>query len=69
MSDCYEGMLAALRRNIEGLAHLSADQKKALLDQEMAQAVAATEAGRPLVEIYGPTATEEAPDEAPNSAA
>ena len=71
MSDCYEGMRAALRRNIEGLAHLSADQKEALLESQMGAAIAATEAGRPFVEIYGPPAVEEAPeadaDEAPRS--
>jgi hypothetical protein len=52
MADCYEGMRAALRRNIEGLAHLSADQKEALLESQMGAAIAASEAGRPFVEIY-----------------
>jgi hypothetical protein len=62
MADCYEGMRAALRRNIEGLAHLSADQKEALLDGQMDAAIAASEAGRPFVEIYGPPDAEEAPE-------
>lgn len=53
MADCYDGMRAALRRNIEGLAHLSADQKEALLESQMGMAIAATESGRPFVEIYG----------------
>jgi hypothetical protein len=52
MSNCYEGMRAALQRNIEGLAHLSDNQKEALLESQMAMAIAATESGRPFVEIY-----------------
>jgi hypothetical protein len=59
--DCYEGMRAALRRNIEGLTHLSSDEKDALLEHECSAAISATEAGRPLVDIFGP-------DEAANDA-
>lgn len=62
MANCYDGMRAALRRNIEGLTHLSADQKEALLESQMGMAIAATESGRPFVEIYGPPAVEEAVD-------
>lgn len=63
MADCYEGMRAALRRNIEGLAALTPEQKEGLLATEMAAAIAATESGRPFVEIYGQeTATDDAND-------
>ena len=60
MNNCYEGMRAALRRNIEGLAHLSADQQEALLESQMGMAIAASESGRPFVEIYGPESVEDA---------
>jgi hypothetical protein len=72
MSDCYDGMRAALRRNIEGLAHLDADQKEALLESQMGMAIAATESGRPFVEIYPQESTPKLEDafesvEAPNT--
>ena len=66
--DCYEGMRAALRRNIEGLTHLSSDEKDALLEHECSAAISATEAGRPLVDIFGPDEVHEEAeqnDEAP----
>jgi hypothetical protein len=50
----YESMRAALARNIAGLAHLSTQQKEALLESEVATAVSATESGKPFVEIYSP---------------
>lgn len=72
METGYEIMRAALARNIAGLVHLSVQQQEALLDSEMAEAIAATESGKPFVEIYPPedpdgdvaADDEEAPDPA-----
>lgn len=58
MQDCYAGMRAALARNIEGLTNLTEEQREGLLNSEMAAAMAATEAGRPFVDIYGPSTGE-----------
>src|SRR5579859_6517383 len=54
MANCYDAMRAALRRNIEGLTHLSDEAKEALLEQECSAVISASEAGRPFVDIYGP---------------
>lgn len=65
----YEAMRAALRRNIEGLTHLDEDAKASLLETEFGACVAATEANRPFVDIYGQTeqATDEAEDYTPET--
>jgi hypothetical protein len=63
MAGCYDGMRAALRRNIEGLTHLSDADKEALLESQMTQCVSASEAGRPFVEIYRQESSPELEDD------